>query len=456
VDNIDVLLVKYSNGGVIEWAKIFGGSTTEYEADLVQTSDNGYIVLCQTSSYGAGEQDILLTKFNSSGAYLWSRVLGGPDEEYAYSLLKKSSGNILLLGYTKSYGAGASDILLAEYDASGNYQWAKTIGGPEPDGGKSLCTASDGGYVVAGETYSYGAGGCDVIITKFSASNIEQWSTVYGGLSNDYTQAIIQNSSGEYVIIAYTHSFGIGTPNVLITRLNSLGNHVWSRSMGGLGLEVPCELLNTLDGGCAFNGVTESYGAGGQDIHFVKLNSSWGLNWIRVLGGGEAENAYGLIQTPDGGYLIGGYTMSYGQGNNDILLAKYDSSGNTCMGGTISSSLSLAIPVVSSVSPTIISIAPAFGSVNPNVSTPVFTKMTICRYPYSCGDSNADGSVNVSDAVHIINYVFIGGNPPDPMESGDCNCDGSCNVSDAVWIINYVFIGGNDPCDSDGNGEPDC
>ncbi len=75
---------------------------------------------------------------------------------------------------------------------------------------------------------------------------------------------------------------------------------------------------------------------------------------------------------------------------------------------------------------------------------------------YLCGDSNGDETVNVSDAVHIINYVFVGGNPPDPMESGDCNCDGSCNVSDAVWIINYVFVGGNDPCDTDGNEEPDC
>ncbi len=75
---------------------------------------------------------------------------------------------------------------------------------------------------------------------------------------------------------------------------------------------------------------------------------------------------------------------------------------------------------------------------------------------YICGDANADGGVNVSDAVHVINYVFIGGTPPNPMESGDCNCDGSCNVSDAVMIINYVFIGGNEPCDTDGNGEPDC
>ncbi len=83
-------------------------------------------------------------------------------------------------------------------------------------------------------------------------------------------------------------------------------------------------------------------------------------------------------------------------------------------------------------------------------------RIIIGEPPFVCGDANADDVVNVSDAVSIINYVFVGGNPPDPLESGDANCDGICNVSDAVWIINYVFVGGNDPCDTDGDGQPDC
>ena len=73
-----------------------------------------------------------------------------------------------------------------------------------------------------------------------------------------------------------------------------------------------------------------------------------------------------------------------------------------------------------------------------------------------CGDANNDSAVNVSDAVHIINYVFIGGDPPEPYQAGDTNCDAAVNVSDAVWIINYVFIGGYNPCDPDGDEIPDC
>jgi murein tripeptide amidase MpaA len=86
-----------------------------------------------------------------------------------------------------------------------------------------------------------------------------------------------------------------------------------------------------------------------------------------------------------------------------------------------------------------------------------FISQTTVQIPtYICGDPNGDEDVNVSDAVYIINYVFAGGNPPDPMESGDTNCDETVNVSDAVLIINYVFMGGNYPCDTDGNGIPDC
>jgi HYDIN/CFA65/VesB-like, Ig-like domain/PQQ-like domain/Dockerin type I domain len=73
-----------------------------------------------------------------------------------------------------------------------------------------------------------------------------------------------------------------------------------------------------------------------------------------------------------------------------------------------------------------------------------------------CGDASNDGEVNVSDAVWIINYVFVGGDPPNPYEAGDTDCSGSVDVSDAVWIINYVFVGGNDPCDTDGDTIPDC
>lgn len=86
-------------------------------------------------------------------------------------------------------------------------------------------------------------------------------------------------------------------------------------------------------------------------------------------------------------------------------------------------------------------------SVPPKADTTRIYISVVEPQSYTCGDANSDDDVNVSDAVYIINYVFIGGTAPDPMASAEVNCDGSVNVSDAVYIINYVFIGGNAPCD---------
>jgi len=96
------------------------------------------------------------------------------------------------------------------------------------------------------------------------------------------------------------------------------------------------------------------------------------------------------------------------------------------------------------------------GSVVEAALDAVIARVLLCGPQYICGDANCDEDVNVSDAVHIINYIFAGGGPPIPYEAGDTNCDGIVNVSDGVWIINYVFAGGNNPCDTDGDGEPDC
>jgi hypothetical protein len=93
---------------------------------------------------------------------------------------------------------------------------------------------------------------------------------------------------------------------------------------------------------------------------------------------------------------------------------------------------------------------------NPPLKDTATFSITVTDPVYTCGDANNDGDVNLSDAVTIINYVFIGGPPPEPFITGEVNCDGTVNVSDAVWILNYVFVGGSGPCDSDGDGNPDC
>ncbi|HDS00742.1 MAG TPA: hypothetical protein ENO22_06140 [candidate division Zixibacteria bacterium] len=123
--------------------------------------------------------------------------------------------------------------------------------------------------------------------------------------------------------------------------------------------------------------------------------------------------------------------------------------------GTAPSDITVSIDI-SGVNPGLYLDSIAISSLDA-ANSPQYVRVSLeLTQSYLCGDANGDGSINVSDAVYIINYVFIGGAAPEPMASGEVNCDGNVNVSDAVWIINYVFIGGNAPCDVDGDLEPDC
>ncbi len=123
-----------------------------------------------TECYGAGGKDLLLAKFDSSGNLLWTKTLGGTDDEGGKSVIEVSDGGLVVAGMTYSRGAGSWNLLLAKFDSSGNLLWAKTLGGTEDEGGESVVEVSNVGLVVMGEIDNYGAGGYDLLLAKFDAN----------------------------------------------------------------------------------------------------------------------------------------------------------------------------------------------------------------------------------------------------------------------------------------------
>jgi hypothetical protein len=151
---------------VKEWAKAYGGTNYEYLKSLQQTSD-GYILGGYTLSppFGAGSYDFLLVKTDALGVLQWAKTYGGTNSDYLYSLQQTSDGYILG-GYTESFGTGDRDFLLIKTDASGVLQWAKTYdGGTNYDFLDSLQQTSDG-YILGGSTQPFGSGIYDFLLIK--------------------------------------------------------------------------------------------------------------------------------------------------------------------------------------------------------------------------------------------------------------------------------------------------
>ena len=206
--------------------------------------------------------------------------------------------------------------------------FCKAIGGKNYDGGKSLIQTSDGGYAIAGFTISFGAGSGDVYVVKLDANGNLQWTKTIGGEDWEESESLIQTSDGGYAIAGFTESFGAGGEDVYVVKLDANGNLQWTKTIGGENEDLGFSLIQTADGGYGIAGFTRSFGAGEADVYVVKLDANGNLQWTRTIGGKKLEVGVSLIQTSDGGYAIAGFTRSFGAGGLDVYVVKLDAKGN--------------------------------------------------------------------------------------------------------------------------------
>jgi len=310
------------------FCKAIGGANYDDSNSLIQTSDGGYAIAGTTFSFGAGGEDVYVVKLDANGNLQWTKTIGGKDADGGSSLIQTSDGGYVIAGTTFSFGAGGGDIYVVKLDANGNLQWTKTIGGPGDEAGASLIQTSDGGYAIAGTTFSFGAGGRDIYVVKLDANGNLQWTKTIGGPESEEGYSLIQTSDGGYVIAGSTNSFSAGKDDVYVVKLDANGNLQWTKTIGGPKIEAGFSLIQTSDGGYAITGFTTSFGAGEADVYIVKLDANGNLQWTKTIGGPESEIGTSLIQTSDGGYAIAGYTKSFGAGSGDVCVVKLDANGN--------------------------------------------------------------------------------------------------------------------------------
>jgi hypothetical protein len=261
-------------------------------------------------------------------------------------------------------------MYVVKLDSGGNVQWTKTIGGSSDDEAYSIIQSSDGGYVVAGWTWSFGAGNYDIYVVKLDSSGNVQWTKTIGGSSDDRAYSIIQSSDGGYVVAGWTLSFGAGNYDMYVVKLDSGGNVQWTKTIGGSSDDRAYSIIQSSDGGYVVAGWTLSFGAGNYDIYVVKLDSGGNVQWTKTIGGSSDDRAYSIIQSSDGGYVVAGRTRSFGAGSYDFYVVKMDANGNVCFSQNITNySVSSNVGSFSSPSTVAISQSPTVSTISPTVSS---------------------------------------------------------------------------------------
>jgi len=314
--------IKISGGG---WIKTFGGSSDDEGRSVYPTTDGGYIITGNTKSSGAGGWDVYLIKTDAMGIKQWEKTFGGSSDDYGRSVQPTLDGGYIITGYTYSYGAGG-DVYLIKTDANGNQTWYKTFGGSSWDCGWSVQQITGGGYIIVGTTESYGAGYRDVYLIKTDANGNQQWYKTFGGSSDwDMGYSVQQTSDGGYIITGYTECYGAGSADVWLIKTDANGNETWSKTFGGSYWDSGFSVQQTTDGGYIITGATWSYGAGEYDVYLIKTDANGEHIWSMTFGGSDWDESWSVQQTTDGGYIITGSTGSVL--NWDVYLIKTDADG---------------------------------------------------------------------------------------------------------------------------------
>ncbi len=321
----DFWLVKTDWTGSEEWNRTYGGLNSDEARDVVHTADVGFALAGNTQSKGAGSTDFWLVKTDLWGNLQWDEPYGGTNMDDCYCVIQTSDGGYALTGETWSFGAGMNDLWLVKTNASGKAEWNRPYGGSNIDIGKSVVETDDGGYVIAGYTKSFGAGSYDFWLIRTNATGYPQWNKTYGGFNDDRCESLVKTSDGGYALAGFTSSMGAGGRDFWLVKTDSAGNEQWNKTYGGTDDDNALSLLQTLDGGYALAGITQSFGSGTHDCWLVKTDSSGDIQWKRTYGGTNSDFAYyGLVRTSDGGFAICGDTQSFGASSYDIWLIKTD------------------------------------------------------------------------------------------------------------------------------------
>ena len=217
-------VIKLDAKGNMEWDNNFGGTGWDEIYSIIQTKDGSFITTGCVWSKGAGRGDVRVAKLNKRGNLVWDKTFGGSENDEAHSIIQTNDGGYAVAGFTVLEDTGDRDFWVIKLDKDGNKVWDKTLGGTSEDWANSIIQNKNGDYIVAGWTKSMGAGKTDVWIVKLDKRGNLVWDKTFGGSENDEAHSIIQTDDGGYAVAGWTKSKGTGNSDIWIIKLDENGN----------------------------------------------------------------------------------------------------------------------------------------------------------------------------------------------------------------------------------------
>ncbi len=303
------------------WAKTYGlGDSASF---IRQTADEGYIMAGTTDSCGAGGIDIWVVKLLSNTAIAWQKTYGGSDNDVSCGIQQTADGGYIVAGSTYSFGAGQSDCWVLKLNSDGTVAWQKAYGGASYDKATCIRQTADGGYIFTGLSQSFVADTWMLWVMKLDSDGSVTWEKRYDNTLYNSLTCISPTADGGY-IVATTSSAGGGQDDFQVIKLNSDGTVTWQKAYGGTNDDMARCIQQTADGGYIVAGSMYRGVPALDDIWILKLNSDGTIAWQKYYGGNNADSAAYILQTGDGGYIVAANGSSVA---NSSLIMKLNSDG---------------------------------------------------------------------------------------------------------------------------------
>ncbi|MEW6757371.1 MAG: PKD domain-containing protein [Acidobacteriota bacterium] len=321
-------LARLGEDGSVQWQKSYGPPGSGLTG-AVPTSDGGFLLNGFSLSIATLNSSLKMLRLDSAGNILWQKEYTGAGQVTG-AFYEAEDQTILGSGTVFNLMTQDADLWAAQFDASGNVLWQKTFGGGDLDAGGGLWPVPGGGFILSGTTRSFGAGGSsngvgDVWLLRLDGGGNILWQKTYGG-SQDEWGFVQPLQAGGFLLAADTDSFGAGDHDLWVLKLDSNGGILWQRTYGGAQKDELSSAEALDDGGVLLASDTESFGHGLDDVWVLRLDSSGSPFFQRTYGGADREE--GIAEAiSGGGFFVSGETKSFGAGNSDLLALRLDGNG---------------------------------------------------------------------------------------------------------------------------------